>query len=133
MSQVQSFDFRKAIERAIAEFEAAANKKDAAALAAFYADDATLLPPGSQPIKGRANIQTFWKGFTDAGASDPKLRVLTVESSGDLAYEIGSWSGNVPNPATGKTGPASGNYLVVWKRQPDGKIKMVADMFHPNA
>ena len=133
MSQSQSFDFRQAIERAIAEFESAAKAKNASAMTAFYTDEATLLPPGSPLIKGRSNIQTFWKGFLDAGAADPMLRVLTVESSGDLAYEIGSWDAIMPNPATGKVGPASGNYLVVWKRQPDGTIKMVADMFHPNA
>ena len=85
MSQAQPFDFRKRIEAAIREFENAANAKNAAGLAAFYAEDATLLPPGSPLIKGRSSIQAFWDGFIKAGASDPKLQVVHVESSGDLA------------------------------------------------
>src|SRR5947209_7805856 len=130
MSQAQTFDFRHAIERAIAEFESAARAKDAAGMAALYSEDATLLPPGSPLVKGRSNIQNFWRAFLDAGAADPKLQILSVESSDDLAYEIGSWEAIVPNPGTGKAGPAAGNYLVVWKRQSDGRVKMVADMFH---
>jgi uncharacterized protein (TIGR02246 family) len=126
------FDFRAAIENAIAAFEKAANAKDAASLASFYADDATILPPGSPAVKGRANIQAFWQAFLNAGASDPKLRVVEVGSSGDLAYEVGTFEANMPN-AQGAIARTGGKYLVVWKRQPDGSIKMVADMFSSNA
>src|SRR4029077_13256575 len=100
----------------------------AARLAALFAEDGTLLPPGMPLIKGRANIEAFWDGFIKAGASDPKHLSVRVESSGDIAYEIGTWQANIPNPQTGKVGPANGTYLTVWKRQPDGNIKMVADM-----
>jgi ketosteroid isomerase-like protein len=57
---------------------------------------------------------------------------VSVESSGDFAYEIGTYEAIVPMPGGG-TGPSTGKYLVVWKRQSDGNIKMVADMFSPNA
>jgi ketosteroid isomerase-like protein len=95
-------------------------------------EDATLLPPGSPLIKGRSNIQNFWQSFLDAGAADPKLRTVFVEASGELAYEIGTYDAIVPKPGGG-TIPSSGKYLVVWKRQSDGSIRMAADMFSPNA
>ncbi len=38
------------------------NKGDAAAIAAMYAEDAYLLPPGHDMVKGRAAIEGFWKG-----------------------------------------------------------------------
>ncbi len=126
------FEFRPAIEKAIAAFEKAASAKDAAALASFYTEDATLMPPGSPPIKGRSNIKAFWNSFLNAGASDPKLRVVELGSAGDLAYEIGAFEANMPNPQ-GNIARTAGKYLVVWKRQPDGSIKMVADMFSANA
>src|SRR5689334_12113726 len=91
-----AFDFRAAIENAVQAFETAANNKDAATIANLYTADATLLPPGSQAIKGRQNIQQFWKGFFDAGASDGKLTVGEVNSMGDTAYEIGSFEANLP-------------------------------------
>src|SRR5688572_22887145 len=123
MSQAQPFDFRSAIQSAIAEFETAVKAKDAPKLATFYAEDATLLPPGSPMIRGRSNILEFWRGFLAAGASDPKLTIVSVEHSGDLASEIGTYEARVPDPVTGTVGPASGKYLVVWKRS-GGGIKM---------
>jgi uncharacterized protein (TIGR02246 family) len=127
----QEFDLRISIEKAIAAFERAANAKDAATMSSLYADDATLLPPGSGPIKGRSNIQAFWQAFLNAGASDPKLKIVELGSAGDIAYEIGSFEANMPN-AQGKTAPTTGKYLVIWKRQQDGSIKMIADMFSSN-
>jgi ketosteroid isomerase-like protein len=133
MSQAQPIDFKSAIQKAVAGFEAAATNKNASQMASFYSADATLLPPGSPAIQGQGNIQGFWQGFLDAGAAEPKIQTLSVESSGDLAFEIGTYSAIMPNPQTGVPGPSSGKYLVVWKRQSDGTIKMVADMFSPNA
>lgn len=72
MSNTNTFDFHGAIQKVIAEFESAANQKNAARMALFYSEDATLLPPGSSLIKGRSNIQSFWQGFLEAGASDPE-------------------------------------------------------------
>jgi uncharacterized protein (TIGR02246 family) len=132
MSQTaHDFDFRSAIEAAISEFEKAANAKDAETIANMYAEDATLLPPGSPLIKGRANIRAFWQSFFDAGASDASLRVVEVGSAGDLAYEIGTFQAKLPSPQGG-TAPASGKYVVAWKRQADG-IKLVADIFNLDA
>ena len=131
MSQ-PAFDFRSAIEEVIAQFEKAANAKDAATIANMYTDDATLMPPGSPPIKGRNNIQQFWQSFMDAGAGDVKLRVTEVNSFGDTAYEIGSFEANLPNPQGG-TVRGQGKYVVIWKRQPDGSIRLHVDIFNMNA
>ena len=37
------------------------NKGDAAAVAAMYAPDAYVLPPGHDMVKGRSAIEAFWK------------------------------------------------------------------------
>lgn len=131
MSQT-AFDFRSAIKQAIAVFEKAANAKDAAAMAKLYTEDATLLPPSSPLIKGRANIQQFWEGFINAGGSDAKLRIMEVTSLGDTAYEIGAFEANMPTPQGG-TVRGQGKYVVIWKRQPDGGIKLHVDIFNTNA
>ena len=132
MSHAQPFDFKSAIQRAIAEYESAAKAKNASKLASFYTADATLLPPGSPMITGSSNIRGFWQSFLDAGAADPNLRTVSVESSGELAYEIGTFDAIMPRPGGG-TARSSGKYLAVWKRQGDGSVKMVADMFSPDA
>ena len=132
MSTTQGqFDFRTAIEKAILAWQNAANAKDAAAVANLYTEDATLLPPGSPSVKGRNNIQQYWQAFFDAGASDAQLHVIDVTAFGDMAYEIGAFEANLPAPQGG-TARTQGKYVVIWKRQPDGGIKLLADIFNTN-
>jgi uncharacterized protein (TIGR02246 family) len=113
-------------------WEKCASAKDARGMAGLYTENATLLPPGQPAITGRPNIQGFWQGFFDAGASDAKLTSIQISGSGDLAYEIGEYSAMMPQPSGG-TAPGTGKYLVVFERQQDGTLKMKADMFSPNA
>ncbi len=40
---------------------AAFNKGDASAVAAMYTEDAFVLPPGTEMVKGRAAIEAFWR------------------------------------------------------------------------
>lgn len=42
------------------QFAQAANKQDAAAVAQFYTEDATVLPAGADMVKGRDGIQKLW-------------------------------------------------------------------------
>ena len=126
-------DYRTEVENAIQIFEKAAKAKDATTISSLYDENATLLPPGAPPIKGRQNIRDFWKNFLEAGAVDPVVRPVSVEGAGDLAYEIGEYQVTLPNPQGGGTSRQHGKYLVVWKRQSDGSLKMVADMFSANA
>ena len=83
-------------------------------------------------IRGRANIQAFWQNFLDAGAAEPKIRTVSVESSGELACEIGTYDAIVPKADGSGPARSSGKYVVVWKRQPNGAVAMIADMFSPN-
>ena len=123
----EAFDFKSAIADAVAIFEEAASNKDAARIGNLYTEDATLLPPGSPMIKGRQNIQQFWISFFDAGASDGKLTTVEVNAMGDVAYEIGAFEANLPG-----AGKSHGKYVVIWKRQPDGNIRMAVDIFNTN-
>ncbi|HYR82488.1 MAG TPA: DUF4440 domain-containing protein [Terriglobia bacterium] len=124
-------DYRAEVEKAIRMFEDAAKAKDADAIASLYTENATLLPPGMPPIKGRPKIRDFWKGFLEA-AADPVVKPAFVEGAGDLVYEIGEYQVTLPKPQGGGTSRQPGKYLVVWKRQSDRSLKMVADMFSPN-
>ena len=125
-------DQQTEIRTLIETWEKSANARDASGIAALYAENATLLPPGQPAIKGRENIQAFWQGFFDAGASDAKLKSVEIAGSGAFVCEIGEYSAMMPQP-TGGTARGTGKYLVVWERQSDGKLKMVADMFSSNA
>lgn len=122
---------RQALEAANAKFVEAFNGGDAAAVVALYADDATLLPPNSELIRGRQGLQDFWSAAMKAGFKDVALTTVEVGGSGDTAYEIGQYSLTVqPEGQTPK--PDSGKYLVVWKRQTDGSWKLQVDIWNSN-
>src|SRR6202008_253816 len=66
------------------------NKGDTPAVAAMYAEDAYLLPPGHDMVRGRAAIEAFWKDASQQ-LGDAKLVVVNVAPLGPrAAREIGT-------------------------------------------
>jgi ketosteroid isomerase-like protein len=70
--------------------------------------------------------------WIDAGLKNLTLKAKDVDSSGDLAYEIGEFTLQAPvkggNPTT-----ATGNYVVVWKRGGDGVWRLKVDTWNETA
>jgi len=101
------------IEKQNDAFVGAFKKGDFAAVGALYAEDATVLPPGSPMIKGRSAIQSFWTQ-TGQGISDVKLTTVEVTPLGPTwAREIGTFA------LTTKGQPSqqiAGKYVVVWQK-----------------
>jgi uncharacterized protein (TIGR02246 family) len=105
---------------------AAFNKGDAAAIAAMYTDDATVLPQGAPMVKGATAIKDFWAGIIK-DLSDPKLTTVELRTMGEvMAYEIGTVTAktkaNPPQDAVGK-------YVVVWRRS-GTTWKLAVDIFN---
>jgi len=122
---------RAAIEAANRKFIEAFNRGDAAAVAALYVDDAKLLPPNSQMLEGRRNVQTFWQGVINAGVKADNLETLQVEAGGDIAAEVGRYA-LTARPAGGQAATDNGKYVVVWKRQ-RGAWKIAVDTWNTDA
>ncbi len=120
----------KAIRAEAAAWSKAMEAKDAAKFVEFYAADARVLPPNAPAVNGKAARLEYWKKFMATpglkGSFGPDK--VVVAKSGDLAYEMGTYS-LVMNDAKGNPEHETGKYLVVWKKQADGKWKVVADMF----
>jgi uncharacterized protein (TIGR02246 family) len=122
-------DVRAAIEAGNAKFMADYAAGDTKALALAYTEDAVMLPPDATRVAGHAAIEALWKSWIDAGMKNLTLKAIEVDSNGDLAYEIGEFTLQVPveggNPTT-----ATGNYVVVWKRGKDGVWRMKIDTWN---
>ncbi len=81
------------------KWAAAFNKGDAAAVAAMYAEDAYVLPPGGEMVKGRSAIEAFWKE-TAQHVGDAKLVTVDVLPLGRRgAREIGTVTPRNQSPA----------------------------------
>lgn len=66
--------------------------RDAAATANLYDENASILPPNSTIVKGRANIQTYWQAVIDANLIDGSVKTIDAKSDGNLGYEIGAYT-----------------------------------------
>jgi uncharacterized protein (TIGR02246 family) len=120
---------RHAIEKGNAKFGEAVRKGDGAAIAALYTEDATLLPPDSNMIKGRGGIEAFWKGGLQMGIKEAVLTTVDVSAAGELAYEIGTFALKVQPEGKEPIGQ-KGKYVVVWKKAPDGSWKLHVDIWN---
>jgi uncharacterized protein (TIGR02246 family) len=114
------------IEKLNNAWTAAFNKGDAQAVAAMYAEDAYVLPPGSDIVKGRAAIEAFWRQAAQQ-MGDAKLTTLDVLPLGrNAAREIGTVSlktkSQPPQEVVGK-------YAVVW-RKIGGQWKLATDIWN---
>lgn len=108
----QTSPAREAIEAANRKFLAAAAKSDVAAMAAVYTSDAAAYPANSEIVSGRDAIQNMWKAALDSGITNIELGTAEVESSGDLAYETGTYVMKLKDGSVADRG----KYVVVWKR-----------------
>jgi ketosteroid isomerase-like protein len=103
---------RAAIEAGNKKFSDGAAKKDAKIIAAAYTPDGQAFPPNADVVKGRAALQQMWQSVLDSGVASIELATTEVESSGNIAYESGTYSMKTRD---GKVADR-GKYCVVWKR-----------------
>ena len=127
-------DTHDADVKAISDIEVQWNKdwaaKDADKIAANYADDAVIMTPGGDPMRGKDAIRNGLKQMT----ADPALSLtfqaskVDVAKSGDLGYTQGSYKMTMTNPATHKAMDDHGSYVTTYRKQADGSWKAVADI-----
>ncbi|MBK5271330.1 MAG: nuclear transport factor 2 family protein [Bacteroidia bacterium] len=106
-------------------FAAAEKAKDAAAVAAYYSDDAISYGRNVDPTVGKAAIQeSIAKRLeSDTTGNYNVYKVVDLFADGDMAVEIGSWS--VLNPAG--TEVDKGHYMSYFQKR-DGKYVCIRDM-----
>ncbi len=120
-----SSDTQAAIAGAIEAWESAWNAGDGAGIAALYADDAMLLPPGGEPVEGREAIQAFLQSAIDEAGVQTALKTRELESYGDVAIEVGSYVD------TGADGAHvdHGKYMAWWKKV-DGSWRLFREIWN---
>lgn len=91
----------------------------------LYAQDAVFLPPNGDRITGRDEIRKLTKAAMDTFTSDLTFQSMKLEHSGDLAYDSGEYREALTNVSDGGVSHGQGNYLMVFKRQPDGSWLIV--------
>ncbi len=119
---------RSEVEAVNVKYVEAYNAGDAAALAALYTEDGTVLPASGERIVGPSAIEAFRaEEFMEYSAQVLTATTLEVGAAGDLGYEIGTWTAAVVMKVDGEEVESEGTYVVVWKRTADGSLKLLVD------
>jgi uncharacterized protein (TIGR02246 family) len=127
-------DTHDADVKAITDDEAQWNSdwaaKDGDKVLAHYADDAVLMTPGGEPLKGKDAIKGGLGGMLADKALSLKFKAskVDVSKSGDLGYTQGNYEMTMTDPATHKVMNDHGTYVTTYRKQADGSWKAVADI-----
>jgi ketosteroid isomerase-like protein len=97
--------------------------RDHNAFASHVADEAVFI--GQRPLRGKAAVVAEWKRFFD-GPQPPfswEPQIVEVLDSGTLALTRG--------PVRDPSGRQTGTFNSIWRREPDGRWKIIFDMGCP--
>jgi uncharacterized protein (TIGR02246 family) len=120
------------IDRGRLAFASALSSGDATAAAAIYADDATLIAPAADVLRGRPAIERFWQTGVETGIEQVELAVLELQLRGEVAFEVGRYALHLA-PESGGSIVDRGRYLIVHRIEADGRWRRAAEMFSPDA
>jgi uncharacterized protein (TIGR02246 family) len=120
---------REKIEAANKGFVKAFNKGDLKKAIEVYTDDATILPPNADIMKGKEAITAYWQAGLDMGIKEAKLETVEVTPVGEkYAYELGKYELKI-QLGGGQTITDHGKYMMVWKLV-DGSWKWHSDAWN---
>jgi uncharacterized protein (TIGR02246 family) len=135
----QTGEARDADARAIREFEAVWAKawagKDLDGILEHYADDASVELANTAVLSGKPAIRAALR----SELSDPHFALafaplqVEVSKGGDLAYARGEYSVTRTSPTTGRPGTSHGKYIVVYRKQDDGRWRAIHDINNSDA
>jgi ketosteroid isomerase-like protein len=91
----------------------------------IYTEDAWMLPPACEPIRGRSDIVKFFREAQESMGLTFEIDIIDVAAEGPLGYVVGSYIARVNGQVI------AGVTHETWCLQPDGTWKAAVDMWHP--
>jgi ketosteroid isomerase-like protein len=107
----------------------AIDAKDLEKTLSFYASDAQYLSAGRPAATTADERRKLWiEDFGTPGfSSDEATTQIEVARSGDLAYQRGTYVATMQNERA-QMMKSTGKFVVVWKKQGDGRWKAIIDI-----
>jgi uncharacterized protein (TIGR02246 family) len=122
-------DIREKIDAVNKEFLDAFNRGDIVEAVNVYTEDATILPPNAEMMRGKEAITAFWQGALEMGVKEAKLETVELTPMGEeAACEIGKYVLKI-HPEGGEAFTDRGKYMMIWKLV-DGSWKWDSDAWN---
>lgn len=109
----------------------ASEGKDVERIVSFWSDDATITPAGGPIISGKVAIRNFVEQnlATQGFHIGWRPEQASVSTDGTMGYTTGENTTTFPG-ADGRLATVVGRYVTVWRRDPPGEWKCVADIWN---
>ena len=127
LSDADKAAIKKVTEDAVA-LANAPTKDWPAYVQAYYAPDATVLPPNAAAVKGNEALIAFFASFPPL--SNVVFEQVEVDGAGGLAYVWGTYSIDMLPPGTESPINDSGKFVEIWRKQKDGSWRVTLDIFN---
>jgi ketosteroid isomerase-like protein len=120
---------RDEVRNVLAGIVQAVAEKDAKAMVDYYDTDAVVLAPNAPMVRGSSALRDlFQRDIIDSGVKAMELDTTDIVEDGSLVVEAGRKLIHM-ELADGSSVADPGKYLVVYRRQADGGLKIVFDAF----
>jgi len=122
-------DVQSLIRNLAQDFVTSFNTGNYDQVAALFAQDGAFMAPHYDPAYGPKAVERLLRQCGEAGYEDLRLETVRVETSGDLAMEIGRYTVAIRQP-DGTIVADRGKYVKAWRRL--GAWLIVADCWSSN-
>jgi len=124
---------RDEVRNVLAGIVQAVAEKDAEAMVGYYETDAVVLAPNAPMVRGSSALgDLFQRDIIDSGVKAMELDTTDIVEDGSLVVEAGRNLMHV-ELADRSSVADPGKYLVVYRRQADGGLKIVFDAFNSDS
>ena len=127
-----TFDINKArvhIDKQNKKYMKFYNNGDASGVAELHSDDALVMPPNIDMVKGKMSIKKAISDEISAGATDLVFKTLNMYGNEEFVTEVGRFSLNVKNEGEIVMSD-SGKYVVLWEQVSKNNWLMKADIWN---
>ena len=127
-----TFDINKArvhIDKQNKKYMEFYNNGDASGVAELHMDDALVMPPNIDMVKGKVSIKKAISNEISAGATDLVFTTLDMYGNEEFVTEVGRYLLNVKNEGEIVMSD-SGKYIVLWEQISKNNWLMKADIWN---
>ena len=105
------------------------NNGDASGVAELHTNDALVMPPNIDMVKGKISIKKAISDEISAGATDLVFTTLNMYGNEEFVTEVGRYSLNVKNEGEIVMSD-TGKYIVLWEQVSKNNWLMKADIWN---
>lgn len=122
---------RRSVEAATAAFHQALRTNDADTFFSYVAEDVVMMPPGESVVRGKSALRAWYEGFLSRyRTSSLTLSEREVFVGEGWAVELGTYEWGLTPVGGGDSSLDRGNYMQVWKLQPDGRWQFAREIWN---